>query len=271
MTLFSQAGSRNHANHTAQQGNDLEKQTNATYGQKCLEQYERYNHATSWGKTFMGLLIGMGDWYSTRCKLTWKLSDTKYNRSYFRLVPSTLPTEEKGFGLWPTPTSVQRDHPERVQGLLDKGAETMMSRKNGENRPNSILDMAMFTGMIPTPDCSDRRSDKSRQWGLTNYARNGLLPTPRASKISGGDRADFSPSLPGLMLKGLLPTPDAASGKTGYMGKNRQGKQQNLETVIRNSDDSLTSQQLNPQFVGEMMGFPENWTALPFLNGETRV
>jgi hypothetical protein len=26
---------------------------------------------------------------------------------------------------------------------------------------------------------------------------------------------------------------------------------------------------LNPQYVEEMMGFPENWTLLPFLNGET--
>ncbi len=26
--------------------------------------------------------------------------------------------------------------------------------------------------------------------------------------------------------------------------------------------------QLNPQFVGEMMGFPPDWTELPFLNGE---
>lgn len=26
--------------------------------------------------------------------------------------------------------------------------------------------------------------------------------------------------------------------------------------------------QLNPRFVAEMMGFPANWTELPFLNGE---
>jgi hypothetical protein len=26
--------------------------------------------------------------------------------------------------------------------------------------------------------------------------------------------------------------------------------------------------QLNPRFVAEMMGFPPNWTELPFLNGE---
>jgi hypothetical protein len=27
--------------------------------------------------------------------------------------------------------------------------------------------------------------------------------------------------------------------------------------------------QLSPQFVLEMMGFPTDWTLLPFLNGET--
>jgi hypothetical protein len=29
------------------------------------------------------------------------------------------------------------------------------------------------------------------------------------------------------------------------------------------------SSQLNPQFVMEMMGFPTDWTLLPFLSGET--
>jgi hypothetical protein len=29
-----------------------------------------------------------------------------------------------------------------------------------------------------------------------------------------------------------------------------------------------TTSQLNPLFVEEMMGFPENWTVLPFLDGE---
>ena len=29
--------------------------------------------------------------------------------------------------------------------------------------------------------------------------------------------------------------------------------------------------QLNPQFVAEMMGFPPNWTELPFLSGETKA
>ena len=29
--------------------------------------------------------------------------------------------------------------------------------------------------------------------------------------------------------------------------------------------------QLNPHFVAEMMGFPLNWTDLPFLSGEKKV
>jgi hypothetical protein len=29
--------------------------------------------------------------------------------------------------------------------------------------------------------------------------------------------------------------------------------------------------QLNPRFVAEMMGFPPNWTELPFLNGGRKV
>jgi hypothetical protein len=33
----------------------------------------------------------------------------------------------------------------------------------------------------------------------------------------------------------------------------------------------LTGSQLNPLFVAEMMGFPPDWTILPFQSGETKV
>jgi hypothetical protein len=32
-----------------------------------------------------------------------------------------------------------------------------------------------------------------------------------------------------------------------------------------------TTSQLNPLFVAEMMGFPTDWTLLPFLNGEMNL
>ena len=241
-----------HASLTALPENDLEKKMTATSGRKCLEQLEKFNRVGLWAKTLADLLIGMEGWYSTRCKLTWKLRGTKSGRMYFQLVPSTLPTEGIGFGLLPTPTTqeptseceltetgrrkatvgtsshglnlgrmagmsmlptptaVQRDHPERVKRLIATGAKTMMSRNNGENRPNSILDAIMFLGMLPTPTADD------------NPAKN-----------TGKRNQD------GLQKRAFQTT-----GKTG---------------------------QLNPLFVAEMMGFPPNYLELPFLNTEMKV
>ena len=93
------------ANHTQLQGKEKEKKMNAIYGPKCLEQFKKLNHVGLWAKMFADLLVGMEGWFSTRCNLIWKIQGTKYNRFYFQLQVSTLPTEEIGFGLLPTPTA----------------------------------------------------------------------------------------------------------------------------------------------------------------------
>jgi hypothetical protein len=127
-------------------------------------------------------------------------------------------TEEIEFGLLPTPTAVQRDHPERVEALKLTGARTMMSRLNGENRPNSILDAMNFYGMLPTPTAQIiKHSHKKEYWD---------------KRIKAGRQEDLS-----MVIH-------------GYNG--------------------LTSQ-LNPRFVAEMMGFPPNWTELPFQSGEQKA
>src|SRR5690606_21902599 len=163
------------ANRIHQQVKDLVRKTIDISGRKCLEQFERFSPGTSWERMFMDSLIGMGDWFSTRCKLTWKMKGTKYNRVFFQLVPSTLPIEEIEFGLWPTPTSVQLDHPERVEKLKATGAKTMMSRAAGENRPNSVLDAAMFYGLIQTPTTIERAEspEKMRERAEKNGYKNG--------------------------------------------------------------------------------------------------
>ena len=214
MTLFSLAGSLDHVNPTAQPESGSERKTSDTCGPKCLEQFERFNHVGSWAKTFSALLIGTEGWYSTRCKLTWKLKGTKFNRLYFQLQASTHRTEGTEFGLLPTegmlptPTAVQRDHPERVQALRETGATDIYSRNNGENRPNSILDYMNFHQMLPTPTADDN--------------------------------------------------PEKNTGKRNQDGLQKRA----FQTTGKTS-------QLNPRFVAEMMGFPPNWTELPFLSGET--
>lgn len=119
-----------HVNHIPLQENVRERKMNATYGLTCVEQFERYSRNGSWAKTFSGLLVGMTGWYSRRCKLTWSLKGTKYNRLYFQLLVSALPTNDIESGLLLTPTTR-----EEIQDL-DKFKERMEKYPNGTTMPN---------------------------------------------------------------------------------------------------------------------------------------
>jgi hypothetical protein len=119
----------------------------------------------------------MEGWYLKRCALTWKLVGTPYNRLYFQLQVSALPTEEIESGLLLTPTTR-----EEVMDT-DKFQERMEKYDNGTTVPN------LATQVV-----------------------------------------------------GMLSGQDAGQGS-----------------------------QLSPLFVEEMMGFPKNWTALPFQSGDAKA
>ena len=102
--MFSQEDSP--ANHIAQQGSDSERKMNAIYGPKCSEQYARFPHVTLWEKMFADLLIGTGEWYSTRCVLTWKIFSIKSRPLLYLRARSMRHTNESEFGLLPTPTAM---------------------------------------------------------------------------------------------------------------------------------------------------------------------
>lgn len=115
-------------------------------------------------------------------------------------------------GLLPTPTT--------SMGGANNNSDAVTQRGHGINLKGAIQ------GLLPTPDCSDRRSMNSKQQGLSN------------------------------VVKGLLPTLAAADGfKT--TSNSSQANLNMLSPVGSNS-------QLNPLFVGEMMGFSPDWTLLPF-------
>ncbi len=277
------------ASHTQWPESDLEKKMSDTSGRRCLERFEKFSRVGLWAKTFSALLIGQEGWYSTRCRLIWKLKGTKYNRMYFQLVPSTHRTEETEFGLLPTPTAIQREHPDRVQALQETGATSMFSRANGEARPNSILDHLQFHGMLPTPTAMDStnatatmKSSQVKEGSMHSVTlcramAMGLLPTPSAMEDRSTPEAwdaryerkksegiNLQIGLCTMARKGMLPTPmasDCGEKVTGLENQDSLTKRARLETG--------TTSQLNPQFVLEMMGFPPDWTELPFLNGET--
>jgi hypothetical protein len=365
MTLFSLAGSLNYASHTQQPESGSERKTSDTCGPKCAESFGRFNHVGLWAKTFSALLIGTGDWYSTRCKLTWKLKGTKYNRLYFQLQASTLPTKGTEFGLlltpttreevldldkfkkrmekypngttmpnlatqvmgllktpcaadaysenlskkeqkfgnsgtlaqeiqsgfvekrWPgllpTPTAIEVHNSEKVSKVKGK-QETLKSRENGLNIQNSLMNFLDFNGLLPTPTASDihhaervqklkesgaetmasRKNGANRPNGLMDYLDfNQMLPTPQARDWKGeSGGVQKGNDLPAIANKMLL-APQAADG--GKLGGN-----ENQDSLTKRARlETGTTSQLNPQFVLEMMGFPPNWTELPFLNGET--
>ena len=112
----------------------------------------------------------------------------------------------------------------------------------------------------------------------TEETGSGLLPTPRTADIEGGcannvqiengsyfrtnaNGVRWGVKLRDVVESGLLPTPRAFCYKDSAVDRGKG----NLGEVTG------TGSRLNPRFVAEMMGFPPNWTELPFLNGETKA
>ena len=81
----------------------------------------------------------------------------------------------------------------------------------------------------------------------------------------------------------MLPTPSSYDWNTAqtqekyYERKKKIMEERNinlhypLKQLAMDINPTGKTSQLSPQFVMEMMGFPADWTLLPFLSGETKV
>jgi hypothetical protein len=85
---------------------------------------------------------------------------------------------------------------------------------------------------------------------LQDMAKSGLLPTVQTQGLKVCEKKKTK-----FMDLGLLPMPQAAEGYKLTGGEN----QNSLTKLIGKSS------QLNPLFVGEMMGYPLDWLTGPFL------
>ena len=236
--IYLQGGSP--ANPTLLPESERAKKMIDTSGRRCCALFENAPRTTLWAKTFAALLVGMEGWSSKRCALTWKLKGTPFNRSYFQLAVSAHPTDGIESGLLLTPTTR-----EEVMDT-DKFKARMEKYDNGTTVPNLATQVAK---MLPTPteDCVSNRTKK--------YAQGGTPLT--------------------VAIKAMLPTPTTRD----YKGANsmehltRESNNRNHLDQLPNAVKVVTgkSSQLNPQFVEEMMGFPENWTLSPFQNGEEKA
>ena len=77
--------------------------------------------------------------------------------------------------------------------------------------------------------------------------------------------SEYAPTI--NKINQMLPTPAANDLKNATFPES-QNKRDGLPVALSKYQHGKTFQ-LNPRFVLEMMGFPPDWTELPFLNGET--
>jgi hypothetical protein len=241
---------------------------------KCYELYQRLAPIGSWARMFAVSLVGQVGtrtslgWYSTRSSLTWKVQVTKCSRPYFLLAASTLRTAEiesssAPDGLLLTPTTRE----DAVD--LEVFQKRMEKYPNGTTMPNLATQVQ---GMLPTPTAQD---GKNASFPSSQEKRGSLIgklyPTVTARCFNNGtdkERPEGQPSrrselnhmIAQDLKNGTLPTPSAADGhKT--TSANRQ-KNLNMLAPVG------TGSQLSPRFVAEMMGFPHDWTELPFRSGD---
>ena len=230
------------------------------------------------------------------------MKGTKYNRLYFQLAPSMHRTDGTEFGLLPTVTCMDQTqatanmkttqvktgsmHSVTLTRALtmdmlptprcfDAAAARKLTMRNGKaenllyttgRKYGLTLAQSVNIKMWPTPVASDATTGTIIGKNDTYKQTSGL---PRKINQNG---TDGSVGL-GRLVK-LIPTQTVRD----FNGTNSM-EHLTRDTGHGNHKDQLPNFlklqigdnfQLNPLFVEEMMGFPEHWIALPFLNGEKK-
>lgn len=229
------------ANHSALRDKGKVRKTIAISGRKCYESSESSIRAGSSVRMLVASLLGAEAWYSSKSTLIWKLRDTKSKRLLYQLQVSALPTGEIGSGLSPTP-------------LASEVAKAQ--KKFGRGNPSLSGILEGFTStLIPTPVAHDDNKSpaahmamKARMKGGPRYKPTSLqvvmkmLPTPRATEPMGG-----------VVKVDRTPRGWERTGKNGVTHRAKTKDVIGTETGLR----------LQPSFVEWMMGYPDDWTAIP--------
>ena len=147
--------------------------------------------------------------------------------------------------LLPTPLAVSVRHSKRVSAAKAQGSGSFRSRLNGEEAPTGLEDWLEFHELMPSPVAQDyrRRDPNSRQQGLPEVCHR-LLNTP----IADGLKKRTGKGLERMSAEDF----EAMFPENGGSPGSKDGR----------------ASQLNPLFVGEMMGYPLEWLTSPFLSGD---
>jgi len=147
--------------------------------------------------------------------------------------------------------------------LIWKLKGTKSNRMYFQLRPLTLHTEEIGFGLLPTITASDSRDMPNKlETGVIQKSKSGAI-----SFVRNKDGMKFGASMREIVKTGMLctPTAQASRGNTSH----KRGKGNLTDQIAEMNLTTSKTSQINPQFVMEMMGFPTDWTELPFLNGET--
>ena len=154
-------------------------------------------------------------------------------------------------GPLPTPTAS-----DATTGAIIGKNDTFITTKNGtprkvnRNGTNGSVGLARMAKLLPTPRSADACRGGVPLTDGKNVRKSGMV---------------FSAMLSDMAKNGLLPTPKAQEAN-GNASRDR-GKFNLTDEIAKRFKPSGETSQLNPLFVEEMMGFPLDWLVSPFRHG----
>ena len=171
-----------------------------TSGLKCLESYTNSGRLGSLVRTCLESSI----WHSTRCYLTWKRKDTKFNASIYLLAVSMPRTNGTGSQFWPTPStgaalcggtgSFQTLQRMAERGLITEEERRQLSQGNGGKTNPALLEWLMgyeqqYTKLIPTPRASASLAATDNYWMPTERERDRERHVPQQNRRTRGSHS----------------------------------------------------------------------------------
>lgn len=204
---------------------EKEKKMTVISGQKCFEQFERYSQLGSLLKT----LMESERWWNPVVKLRWDVQTISSRKVIFTEKNINLPSSESA----------------RILSEKDILSNRLLYQLVPSEHPTGEIG----SGLLPTPLTQGlKRCGKT---GKTEFFPLKLLPTPMTAEADKytkkfNPKSQMGQSLTALAVNGMLP----------------KRSEKDLEAAAMHSKGS---QNLNPLYVEEMMGFPLMWTTLPFL------
>ena len=208
------------------------------------------------------------------------------SRANARVRPTTAtsgPQCSELFGLFDRAGSWARTYSESLIGRREwSSSRCALTWKRQDTRCKRTL-YQLRASVLPICDTEHGLLPTVVTQGLKVHGKSGseplspaLLPTPVASDCGSGrvnrslsKGASERPTLAPAARMGLLSTPTASDAQNNSFPPCHENRKSGVVHDVMISYPSRTGKgsRLNPRYVAQMMGFPPDWTELPFRDG----